>query len=200
MRSWTRPPTYAEEPDQERAGPRVFVPISRARSAGQRCSVCPPRLSSGRADEQSLSRIIFARGDAARSWPPSARSDWSAGASRGTHRSTRAGASGEVIPTTLNGLRPAATRRQGDRRIGILRHMREYEQVVRDLSNPRSELQEEDPGSREIRGSGRRPRAEDDRPSKRSWRSLRRDLGRPRAVGCELPCRASRACAAPCST
>src|SRR4030081_3989831 len=51
-------------------------------------------------------------------------------------------ASGEVIPTTLN----ASALRDPDGRvigaIGILRDMREYEQVVRDLEQSKSELQE----------------------------------------------------------
>src|SRR5437667_162019 len=49
---------------------------------------------------------------------------------------------GEVIPTTLN----ASALRDGDGKvigaIGILRDMREYEQVVRDLEKSRTELQE----------------------------------------------------------
>src|SRR3989442_15179187 len=51
-------------------------------------------------------------------------------------------ASGEVIPTTLN----ASALRDPDGKvigaIGILRDMREYEQVVRDLEKSKSELQE----------------------------------------------------------
>jgi PAS domain S-box-containing protein len=51
-------------------------------------------------------------------------------------------ASGEIIPTTLN----AAALRDPDSRvigaIGILRDMRAYEQVVRDLQESKAELQE----------------------------------------------------------
>src|SRR5437899_2190754 len=52
------------------------------------------------------------------------------------------GASGEVIPTSLN----ASALRDGDGAvigaIGVLRDMREYEQVVRDLEQSKTELQE----------------------------------------------------------
>ena len=51
-------------------------------------------------------------------------------------------ASGEVIPTTLN----ASALRDPDGKvigaIGILRDMREYEEVVRDLEQSKTELQE----------------------------------------------------------
>ena len=51
-------------------------------------------------------------------------------------------ATGEVVPTTLN----ASALRDVDGNvigaIGILRDMREYEQVVRDLEKSKSELQE----------------------------------------------------------
>src|SRR5256885_140106 len=57
-------------------------------------------------------------------------------------RLNRRSASGEVIPTTLN----ASALRDPDGKvigaIGILRDMREYEQVVRDLEKSKSELQE----------------------------------------------------------
>src|SRR5256884_571664 len=64
---------------------------------------------------------------------------------RGVTRNARLNprsASGEVIPTTLN----ASALRDPDGKvigaIGILRDMREYEQVVRDLEKSKSELQE----------------------------------------------------------
>ena len=63
------------------------------------------------------------------------------GVTRNAHLNPRS-ASGEVIPTTLN----ASALRDPDRKvigaIGILRDMREYEQVVRDLEKSKSELQE----------------------------------------------------------
>src|SRR5207253_32780 len=88
------------------------------------------------------------------SWPPSGKS-WSAvsratpalrevverGVTRNAHLNPRS-ASGEVIPTTLNA---SALRDPGGRvigAIGILRDMREYEQVVRDLEKSKGELQE----------------------------------------------------------
>jgi PAS domain S-box-containing protein len=64
---------------------------------------------------------------------------------RGTTRNARLNprsASGEVIPTTLN----ASALRDPDGRvigaIGILRDMREYEKVLQDLQESKSELQE----------------------------------------------------------
>jgi len=64
---------------------------------------------------------------------------------RGVTRNARLNprsASGEVIPTTLN----ASALRDPDGKvigaIGILRDMRAYEQVVRDLEKSKSELQE----------------------------------------------------------
>jgi hypothetical protein len=64
---------------------------------------------------------------------------------RGVTRNARLNprsASGEVIPTTLN----ASALRDPDGKvigaIGILRDMREYAQVVRDLEKSKSELQE----------------------------------------------------------
>src|SRR5437879_10061073 len=64
---------------------------------------------------------------------------------RGVTRNARLNprsASGEIIPTTLN----ASALRDPDGKaigaIGILRDMRAYEQVVRDLQESQSELQE----------------------------------------------------------
>src|SRR5207249_10652306 len=64
---------------------------------------------------------------------------------RGVTRNARLNprsANGEIIPTTLN----ASALRDPDGRvigaIGILRDMRAYEQVVRDLEKPKTELQE----------------------------------------------------------
>ncbi|TMB14359.1 MAG: PAS domain-containing protein [Deltaproteobacteria bacterium] len=63
------------------------------------------------------------------------------GVTRNAHLNPRS-ASGEVIPTTLN----ASALRDPDSKvigaIGILRDMREYEHVVRDLEKSKSELQE----------------------------------------------------------
>src|SRR5438876_695617 len=89
--------------------------------------------------EQSLSRII---------WPEETRAFLAAlreVVERGVTRNARLNprsASGEVIPTTLN----ASALRDPDGKvigaIGILRDMREYAQVVRDLEKSKSELQE----------------------------------------------------------
>jgi hypothetical protein len=64
---------------------------------------------------------------------------------RGVTRNARLNprsASGEVIPTTLN----ASALRDGEGNvigaIGVLRDMRAYEQVVRDLEQSKAELQE----------------------------------------------------------
>src|SRR2546430_491370 len=82
--------------------------------------------------EQSLSRFITP--EETRGFPAALRDV----VERGVTRS----ASGEVIPTTLN----ASALRDPDGKvigaIGILRDMREYEQVVRDLEKSKSELQE----------------------------------------------------------
>src|SRR5437870_4842299 len=112
--------------------------------------------------EQSLSRFISS--EETREFTAALREVVERGVTRNARLNPRS-ASGEVIPTTLN----ASALRDPDGNvigaIGILRDMREYEQVVRDL-----EVQErtarEDLGPREIRGSGRRPGAQDDRPRK----------------------------------
>src|SRR5438034_1234930 len=89
--------------------------------------------------EQSLSRIISAeetRALMSALWPCAALCR-----SRNARLNPRS-ASGEVIPTTLNA---SALRDPGGRvigAIGILRDMREYEQVVRDLEKSKGELQE----------------------------------------------------------
>src|SRR5213594_2432340 len=89
--------------------------------------------------EQSLSRFIS----------PEEKREFTAAlrevVARGVTRNARlnpGSASGEVIPTTLN----ASALRDPEEKvigaIGILRDMREYEQVVRDLEKSKSELQE----------------------------------------------------------
>src|SRR2546423_1505535 len=83
--------------------------------------------------EQSLSRIIT---------PEETREFLAALREVVERRVNPRSASGEVIPTTLN----ASALRDPDGKvigaIGILRDMREYEQVVRDLEKSKSELQE----------------------------------------------------------
>src|SRR5213594_3179494 len=89
--------------------------------------------------EQSLSRFVSL--DEARELVVALREVVERGVTRNVRLNPRS-ASGEVIPTTLN----ASNLRDLDGRvigaIGILRDMREYEQVVRDLVKSRTELQE----------------------------------------------------------
>ena len=89
--------------------------------------------------EQSLSRIISP--EETRAFLAALREVVERGVTRNARLNPRS-ASGEVIPTTLN----ASALRDADGKvigaIGILRDMREYEQVVRDLEKSKSELQE----------------------------------------------------------
>src|SRR2546426_793820 len=89
--------------------------------------------------EQSLSRIISPA--ETRAFLAALREVVERGVTRNAHLNPRS-ASGEVIPTTLN----ASALRDPDSKvigaIGILRDMREYEHVVRDLEKSKSELQE----------------------------------------------------------
>jgi PAS domain S-box-containing protein len=89
--------------------------------------------------EQSLSRIISS--EETRGFLAALREVVERGVTRNARLNPRS-ASGEVIPTTLN----ASALRDPDGKvigaIGILRDMREYEQVVRDLEKSKSELQE----------------------------------------------------------
>jgi PAS domain S-box-containing protein len=89
--------------------------------------------------EQSLSRIISA--EETRAFLAALREVVERGVTRNARLNPRS-ASGEVIPTTLNAsaLRDAEGKVIGA--IGILRDMREYEQVVQDLEKSKSELQE----------------------------------------------------------
>ena len=89
--------------------------------------------------EQSLSRIISA--EETRAFLAALREVVERGVTRNARLNPRS-ASGEVIPTTLNAsaLRDAEGRVIGA--IGILRDMREYEQVVQDLEKSKSELQD----------------------------------------------------------
>ena len=89
--------------------------------------------------EQSLSRIISP--EETRAFLAALREVVERGVTRNARLNPRS-ASGEVIPTTLN----ASALRDTDGKvigaIGILRDMREYEQVVRDLEKSKGELQE----------------------------------------------------------
>src|SRR5438552_2229761 len=91
--------------------------------------------------EQSLSRIISP--EETRGFLAALREVVERGVNSSGRLNPRS-ASGEVIPTTLN----ASALRDPDGKvigaIGILRDMREYEQVVRDLEKSKSELQEKD--------------------------------------------------------
>jgi PAS domain S-box-containing protein len=89
--------------------------------------------------EQSLSRFISA--EETREFMAALREVVERGVTRNARLNPRS-ASGEVIPTTLN----ASALRDSDGKvigaIGILRDMRAYEQVVRDLEKSKTELQE----------------------------------------------------------
>ena len=89
--------------------------------------------------EQSLSRFISPQ--ETREFTAALREVVERGVTRNARLNPRS-ASGEVIPTTLN----ASALRDPDGKaigaIGILRDMREYEQVVRDLEKSKTELQE----------------------------------------------------------
>jgi PAS domain S-box-containing protein len=89
--------------------------------------------------EQSLSRIISS--EETRGFLAALREVVERGVTRNARLNPRS-ASGEVIPTTLN----ASALRDPDGKvigaIGILRDMREYEQVVQDLEKSKRELQE----------------------------------------------------------
>src|SRR2546427_167068 len=89
--------------------------------------------------EQSLSRFICP--EETRAFLAALREVVERGVTRNARLNPRS-ASGEVIPTALN----ASALRHTDGKvigaIGILRDMREYEQVVRDLEKSKSELQE----------------------------------------------------------
>src|SRR5688572_3233633 len=89
--------------------------------------------------EQSLSRFISA--EETREFTAALREVVARGVTRNARLNPRS-ASGEVIPTTLN----ASALRDPDGEvigaIGILRDMRAYEQVVRDLEQSKTELQE----------------------------------------------------------
>src|SRR5438552_1774474 len=89
--------------------------------------------------EQSLSRFISP--EETREFTAALREVVARSVTRNARLNPRS-ASGEVIPTTLNA---SALRDPGGKvigAIGILRDMREYEQVVRDLEKSKSELQE----------------------------------------------------------
>ncbi len=89
--------------------------------------------------EQSLSRFISE--EETREFTAALREVVERGVTRNARLNPRA-ATGEVIPTSLN----AAALRDADGAvigaIGVLRDMREYEQVVRDLEQSKTELQE----------------------------------------------------------
>jgi PAS domain S-box-containing protein len=89
--------------------------------------------------EQSLSRFISP--EETREFTAALREVVERGVTRNARLNPRS-ASGEVIPTTLN----ASALRDADGKvigaIGILRDMRAYEQVVRDLEKSKTELQE----------------------------------------------------------
>jgi PAS domain S-box-containing protein len=89
--------------------------------------------------EQSLSRFISA--EETREFTAALREVVERGVTRNARLNPRS-ASGEVIPTSLNAsaLRDAEGKVIGA--IGILRDMRAYEQVVRDLQESKAELQE----------------------------------------------------------
>jgi PAS domain S-box-containing protein len=126
--------------------------------------------------EQSLSRIISP--EETRAFLAALREVVERGVTRNARLNPRS-ASGEVIPTTLN----ASALRDPDGKvigaIGILRDMREYEQVVRDLEQSKSELQEKilDLEKFEEVVVGRELKMI---ALEKELESLRKELGRPR--------------------
>src|SRR5204863_530379 len=89
--------------------------------------------------EQSLSRFIST--EETREFTAVLREVVERGVTRNARLNPRS-ASGEVIPTTLNASAPRDPDGKVIGAIGILRDMRQYEQVVRDLEKSKSELQE----------------------------------------------------------
>src|SRR3989441_921966 len=127
--------------------------------------------------EQSLSRFISP--EESRAFTAALREVVERGVTRNARLNPRS-ASGEVIPTTLN----ASALRDPDGKvigaIGILRDMREYEQVVCDLEESKSELQEKilDLEKFEEVVVGRELKMI---ALENELESLRKELGRPRA-------------------
>lgn len=89
--------------------------------------------------EQALSRIMSA--EETREVTAALRDVAAHGVTR-TARLTPRSASGEAIPTTLNAFALRDPRGRVISAIGILRDMRAYERVVRDLEQSKAELQE----------------------------------------------------------
>ena len=127
--------------------------------------------------EQSLSRFISP--EETREFTAALREVVARGVTRNARLNPRS-ASGEVIPTTLN----ASALRDPDGKvigaIGILRDMREYEEVVRDLEQSKSELQEKilDLEKFEEVVVGRELKMI---ALEKELESLRKELGRPKA-------------------
>ena len=89
--------------------------------------------------EQSLSRFISP--EETREFTAALREVVERGVTRNARLNPRS-ASGEVIPTTLNAAALRDSEGKAIGAIGILRDMRAYEQVVRDLEESKTELQE----------------------------------------------------------
>jgi PAS domain S-box-containing protein len=89
--------------------------------------------------EQSLSRFISA--EEAQEFTAALREVVERGVTRNARLNPRS-ASGEVIPTTLNASALRDPEGNVIGAIGILRDMREYEKVVRDLEESKAELQD----------------------------------------------------------
>src|SRR6266699_1985999 len=89
--------------------------------------------------EQSLSRFISP--EETREFTAALREVIERGVIRNTRLNPRS-ASGEVIPTSLNASALRDADGKGIGAIGILRDMRAYEKVVRDLQESKAELQE----------------------------------------------------------
>src|SRR5438445_169210 len=127
--------------------------------------------------EQSLSRIISP--EETRAFLAALREVVERGVTRNARLNPRS-ASGEVIPTTLNASALSDPDGKVIGAIGILRDMREYEEVVRDLEQSKSELQEKilDLEKFEEVVVGRELKMI---ALEKELENLRKELGRPRA-------------------
>src|SRR3989441_274698 len=139
MRELDKARAYAESLIKNAPDPVFFFLIIRRPPRSTLFPSPPLFRSQDEVLEQSLSRFISP--EETREFTAALREVVERGVTRNARLNPRS-ASGEVIPTTLN----ASALRDPDGKvigaIGILRDMRAYEQVVRDLEKSKSELQE----------------------------------------------------------